>query len=64
VVDVEAEARRAAVRFESDGEARCGARVGLQDAADLPVHGRLIEPFLRAREPGGEAFQRLIRSGG
>jgi hypothetical protein len=50
--DAEAQARRAGVGLQGDGEAGSGALVGLQDAADLLVHSRLIEPLLRVRDPG------------
>ena len=55
---LEAEACRAAVRLQRDGEAGGGALVLLQDAADLPVHRRRIEALLRTRDARGQAFER------
>src|SRR5438132_4774882 len=46
VSDAEAETSRAAIRLQRDCEAGGGTLVWLQDAADLPVDGRRIEPFL------------------
>ena len=45
VIDTEAEASRGAVRLQRDCEAGGGTLVLLQNAADLPVHLRRIEPF-------------------
>jgi hypothetical protein len=46
MVGPETEARRAGVRLQRDGEAGGGTLVLLQDAANLPVQRRRIEPFL------------------
>jgi len=45
MIGPETQACRAAVRLQRDGEAGGGTLVLLQDAADLPVHRRRIEPF-------------------
>ena len=64
-VDVEAEARRAAVRLQCDREAGGGALVLLQDAADLPVHLRRIDRacFERAMR-AARRVERRLRSAG
>src|SRR3979411_20576 len=55
-----AETCRAAVRLQRDCKASGSTLVLLQDAADLPVHRRWIEPFLRAADASGQAFERLF----
>ena len=46
VTDAEAEARRAGVGLQHDGEAGGGALALLENASDLPIHRRRIERFL------------------
>ena len=58
VIDAEAEARRAAVWLQRNCEAGGGTLVLLQDAADLPVHRRRVEPLLRTSDASGQAFER------
>jgi hypothetical protein len=56
--DAEAKACLRAVRLELDFEAGGGTLV-LQDAADLPVHRRGVEPFPRVSDEGREALERF-----
>ena len=58
VIDAEVEACRAAVWLQRNCEAGGGTLVLLQDAADLPVHRRRVEPLLRTSDASGQAFER------
>jgi len=56
VGNTEAETCRAAIRLQDNDEAG-GALVALENAVDLSVQLRLIDPFLGGRDAGGQTFK-------
>ena len=57
VGNTEADTCGAAIRLQRNDEAGGGTLVALENAADLPVQLRRIEPFLRARDAGSQTFE-------